>query len=125
MKPKFPFAPLALFGLVLVFLNFLFAGCATTKKVDWNSRVGNFTYEQAVAELGPPDKTAKLADGLMVADWVSRRSGGGSFSIGTGFYGSHTGVGIGQTIGSGYGERILRLTFGSDGRLSVWSQQNR
>jgi hypothetical protein len=103
----------ALFGL-------LAAGCSTTKKVDWNSRVGSYTYDQAVAEMGPPDKQAKLADGKTVAEWIARRAGGGGLSIGTGVYGSHTGVGVSQSIGSGGGDRVTRLTFGSDGKLTSW-----
>ena len=59
------------------------AGCATGR-VDWSARVGSFTFDQAVVELGPPDKQAKLSDGRTVADWVSRYSGGPSVSVGTG-----------------------------------------
>ena len=44
----------------------LAAGCATTG-VDWAVRVGNYTFDQAVVELGPPDKQAKLQDGLRAA----------------------------------------------------------
>jgi len=29
------------------FLALLLAGCASTPKVDWNSRVGSFTYDNA------------------------------------------------------------------------------
>jgi hypothetical protein len=100
----------------------LFTGCATTKKVDWNSRVGSYTYDQAVGEMGPPDKQAKTSDGQTVAEWVWRHSGGSSISFGTGFYGRHTGVAVGQTIGSGYQESVTRLTFGPDGRLVTWSR---
>ena len=38
----------------------VFAGCATGPKIDWAARVGHFTYNQAVLELGPPDKVAQL-----------------------------------------------------------------
>jgi hypothetical protein len=41
-------------------------GCVT-QKIDWSARVGNYTYAQAVMELGPPDKSAKLTDGTVVA----------------------------------------------------------
>jgi len=95
-------------------------GCATTQSVDWNSRVGSYTFDQAVTDLGPPNKQAKLSDGKTVAEWVTHRSGGGSFSIRTGIYGSHSSVGVGQTIGSSYNDRVLRLTFGSDGKLATW-----
>ena len=109
-------------SMLLIVTALAFVGCATTKKVDWNSRVGAFTYDQAIAELGPPDKQAKLSDGKTVAEWITHRSGGGGLSIGTGFYGSHTGVGVGQTIGTGGQDHGLRLTFGTDGRLADWSK---
>jgi hypothetical protein len=105
----------------------LLAGCASTPKVDWNSRVGNFTYDQAVAELGPPDKSTKLSDGSTVADWITRKSSGLSLGLGTGYssYGGSsavgTGVGVAAPVG-GNGVHILRLTFGPDGILKQWSK---
>jgi len=48
----------------------LLAGCATT--VDWPSRVGTYTYDEAVKELGPPDKSATTTDGILVAEWLVR-----------------------------------------------------
>jgi hypothetical protein len=30
------------------------AGCATVPQVDWTSRVGKYTYDEAVTELGSP-----------------------------------------------------------------------
>ena len=107
---------LATFALV-------FGGCSTTKKVDWDSRVGNYTYDQAVTELGPPDKQTTLSDGKLVADWISRRSGGGtSFGIGGGSFGRSGGVGVGVGTSSGYKDRVLRLTFGPDKKLLSWSK---
>ena len=32
------------------FLALLLAGCASTPKPDWNTRVGSFTYDQAVGD---------------------------------------------------------------------------
>lgn len=98
------------------------AGCATTKPIDWNSRVGSYTFDQAVTELGPPDKQAGLSDGKTVAQWITRRSGGTSFSVGTGFYGGNTGVGVGQTVGTGYSDRVLTLTFSTNHVLAAWSK---
>jgi hypothetical protein len=106
----------------LAFLTWLAAGCSTTPKVDWNSRVGNYTFDQAVSELGPPDKQAKLSDGSTVAEWITGRSGGSAFSVGTGVYGRSTGVGVSQTVGSGGAQRVLRLVFDKDGRLQSWSK---
>ena len=111
--------------LLLAFLAVAIAfitGCQTTKPIDWNSRVGTYTYDQAVVELGPPDKQAPLSDGKMVAQWITHRNGGSSFGIGTGFYTGGMGVGVGQSVGSGYRDRILTLTFGADGKLAAWSK---
>ena len=107
---------------VISLLTVVVAGCGTTKKVDWNGRMGNYTFDQAVAELGPPDKQAKTSDGRTVADWIEHRNGGASFTLGTGFYSPHTGVAVGHTVGSGYQELVTRLTFGLDGKLVSWSK---
>ena len=105
------------FAVALVLL-----GCSTTKSVDWNTRVGSFTYDQAILELGPPDKQDKLSDGKTLAEWIVRGSAGAGLSLGTGFYGSNAGVGVSQSVGSGYSGRSLKLTFDTDGRLSNWSK---
>jgi hypothetical protein len=116
MSPRVP----ALFMFVLAAI--LFAGCKSTPKIDWNSRVGTYTYDEAVIELGPPEKTAKLSDGSTVADWVVGKKSSPTFSIGTGVYGSHGGVGVGQTSGGSSRLRILRLTFDDKNVLRSWSQ---
>jgi hypothetical protein len=110
-------------ALVMLVLGVVsFAGCATTKPIDWNSRVGSYTFDQAVTDLGPPDKQAGLSDGKTVAQWITHRSGAASFSVGTGFYGGNTGVGVGQTVGTGYSDRVLTLTFGTNHVLAAWSK---
>ncbi|HXF09413.1 MAG TPA: hypothetical protein VN625_01425 [Desulfuromonadaceae bacterium] len=113
------------FTVIVAFLVGWIVGCASTPKVDWNTRVGNYTYDQAVVELGPPDKQAKLSDNTIVAEWVKRTSGSG-FSIGIGgggLVGSHTalGGGVSQGVGS-YHDKVLKLVFAPDGRLASWSK---
>ncbi len=104
----------------------MLAGCKTTPPVDWQARVGTYTYDQAVTELGPPDRQATLTDGQTVAKWVSHRSGGSSIGVGTGFFsggyggGSAVGVGMGQNLGNA--DRVLTLTFGTNKVLSAWSK---
>jgi hypothetical protein len=105
-------------GLLVAFM----VGCATTRPIDWNSRVGIYTFDQAVTELGPPDKQAALSDGKIVASWITHRYGGTSFSIGTGFYGGNSAFGVGQTVGTGYPDRVLTLTFGTNYVLAAWSK---
>jgi hypothetical protein len=110
-------------------LCLLFAGCATNK-VDWNSRIGNYTYDQAITELGPPDKSAKLTDETTVAEWLTRRG--------------YSGGSVGFAYGYGYPDRyyypgpfyhhyyeppspdyFIRLTFGPDGKLQSWRRLTR
>ena len=104
------------------FLALLLAGCASTPKVDWNSRVGSFTYDHAVAEMGPPDKSAKLSDGSTVAEWFIKHGSSVSFGVGTGFYSRGSSVGVGQTVGTSPSGEYLRLTFGADGKLTQWER---
>jgi hypothetical protein len=104
------------------FLALLLAGCASTPKADWNSRVGSFTYDQAVAELGPPDKSASLSEGSTVAEWFIKHSSSVSFGVGTGLYSRGSSVGVGQTVGTSPAGEYLRLTFGADGNLTKWER---
>lgn len=101
----------------------IFTGCATTKKIDWNSRIGNYTFDQAVVDFGPPDKQQRLTDGKNVVEWITRRSQGGSVSVGTGFFSGPAGVGIVNSTGPTYYEQKLRLTFDTNGLLSAWSKK--
>jgi hypothetical protein len=104
-------------------LALLLAGCATPR-IDWAARVGNYTLDQAIVEIGPPDKQAKLTDGTVVADWLTRR----------GYYYTYPSFGYhryypGWYYGPGYVERspdyFLRLTFGPDSRLQTWKKFTR
>jgi hypothetical protein len=107
--------PLAVAALLLA------GGCAT-QRVDWNARVGLYTYDQAIAELGPPDKTAKLTDGSTVAEWLVRRVRGDSQVLFMGGYGFYRRGFFAPTYivnGPDY-ERYLRLTFDPEGRLTAW-----
>ena len=118
LPPKVTGLVLAGVALFVLFLT----GCRSTPKVDWNSRVGSYSYDQAVGEFGVPDKTATLSDGRTIAEWITGHTGGGAFSFGIGSYGSHTGVGVGQTIGTSGRTRGLRLTFDANGTLTAWSK---
>jgi hypothetical protein len=116
--------PAAKFSLlaVLFFAAAFIIGCDTTPPIDWNSRVSAYTFDQAVTDLGPPDRQAKLSDGKTVAEWITQRSGGTGLSVGTGFYTGGVGVGVGQSLGSGYPDHVLKLVFGTDNKLASWSK---
>jgi hypothetical protein len=91
-------------------LALLVAGCATTK-IDWNSRIGSYTFDDAVVELGVPDRQATLVDGSIVAEWLTGRGGayGHAYSFPRSRF--HT-YDITEMP-----DRYLRLVFGADRSL--------
>jgi len=90
MRPAMKFLLPVILALAVAFL----AGCTTTPPVDWNTRIGNYTYAQAVTELGPPARQARLNNDF----------------------------GADQTIGSSYNNQMLQLTFDTDSTLAAWSK---
>ncbi len=109
-------------AFLAVIFSFCLAGCKSTPPVDWNARVGAYTFDQAVTDLGPPDKQTKLSDNETVAQWITRSSGGSGFSIGTGFFSGPVGVGMSQSVGSSNPDKVLTLTFNTNYVLSAWSK---
>ncbi len=99
------------------------AGCASRPKVDWSARIGNYTFDQAVLDYGPPTKQAKLTDGTLVAEWQTQRGYtqteyipyGGYRYRRWGYYG-------GTPVTTYYPDAFLRLTFGPDGKLTAWKK---
>lgn len=112
-------------ALLAMFVWVLISGCTTRPTVDWSSRVGNYTYDQAVLELGPPDRMTEISGGKKVADWVVGHSRSPRFSIGVGTYGRGGGVGGGTGTGGDSIEQILRLTFAANGTLESWVKTSR
>ena len=104
-------------ALTVAFLT----GCATPPPVDWDSRVGHYTYGQALTELGSPDRQARLSDGKVVSKWFVQPPVAPHFNSGMSYYGS-TGFGAGQTVGAGINSQMLQLTFDTDGKLTAWSK---
>lgn len=119
---------LLMLGLVL-FLG----GCASEPKsakpnpktVNWSERVGTYTYDQALADLGKPAVIGESADGK-TAEWSLRRSPRVSFGlgVGSGSFGHHggVGVGVGSTVSPPPSGENLRLKFDKDGKLKEWSK---
>jgi len=102
----------------------LLAGCAT-RKIDWAGRTGNYTLDQAVIEFGPPDKQARLTDGTVVAEWLTRRGYrqvypmGGYCGYGSPWYNGPYYAGYIDSYSPDY---FLRLMFGPDGMLQTWKK---
>ena len=107
-----------------VSLALVLGGCVTAPQINWAARVGNYTFDQAVTELGPPDKQARLTDGATVAEWLMQR-GRSHFFLSTGFgygwpyYGSVSPGWVDTTTSPDW---YLRLTFAPDGKLSAWKR---
>ena len=109
-------------GCAAVLLAAVLTGCAT-KNIDWASRVGAYTFDQVVVEIGPPDKQAKLTDGMLDAEWLTRRGYHQVYATG-GYYGSpYGGWGFPPAyVDTSAPDYFLRLTFGPDGRLQAWKK---
>ena len=117
INPALKFSLFVILSLVTAF----FTSCTTTPPIDWNSRVGHYTYEQAVAELGRPNRQAKLSDGTTVSKWYARPNVAPSVNSGMSYYGS-TGFTGNQTVGPGGNDQMLQLTFGTNDVLTAWSK---
>ena len=109
--------------LLVLLAALVFAGCATGPKIDCAARVGHYTYDQAVLELGPPDKVAKLDNGIIVANWITQRG----YAYTTGGAAVYGGPYPGTVIIPGYTQSYsptyyLRLAFGADGKLTEWKK---
>ena len=105
----------------IAFASALLAGCATTPPVDWNSRVGNYTYFQAVTDLGPPARQSSLSDGKTVCKWFIQSVIGPRFNSGMSYYGN-TGFAPSQSAASCHSDQMLQLTFDTNNTLTAWSK---
>jgi hypothetical protein len=113
-------AKVLLLAILIPFVVFI-AGCKTTTQVNWDSRVGSYTFDQAVADLGQPSKQATLSDGKNVAQWITLHGSNG-FVAGGGYGIGNYGTGTGQAIAQSYKDHVLELTFGTDGKLVSWAK---
>jgi len=108
-------------------------GCATTPQVDWNSRIGAYSYDQAVIDLGPPDKMAKLSDGGTVVEWKTSSGRYYTSSPPFGYYGGPYGGRYGPYPGyllstqfiDKSPDTYLRLVFDPGGLLASWTDFSR
>ncbi len=106
----------------LIVVIFLIGSCASgpktnIKEIDWRGRLGTYTYEEALAELGEPDVIGESSEG-MIAEWMLRRSPMVSFGFGFGA----PGVGLGTSVSPPPSGEYLHLRFDKDGKLAEWSR---
>lgn len=120
-------------ALSFVVTALLFAGCASKPKpnlskseaaeVNWSERIGKYTWDQALADLGRPVVLSESSEGR-AGEWELRRSPRMSFGfgVGGGSFGrrSGVGVGVGSSVTPPPSGEYLRLQFGPDGQLKEW-----
>ena len=99
------------------------SGCVGPK-IDWGLRVGIYTYDQAIMELGPPEKSARTSDNTMVADWLLYRGqtyahSTTSYGYYPGYFGSYLPAYVDTYTGPNH---YLRLIFDPSGKLQSWKQ---
>jgi hypothetical protein len=103
---------------------FVLAGCATP--INWQARVGVYTFDQAVTDYGPPMASATLSDHTRVCDWMTER---GAVMVSPGpypYYGrGYWGPGYGAYSATTFPARFLRLTFAPDGKLKAWKEYSK
>ena len=111
-------------AVVITLAAFLLAGCATP--INWQARVGIYTYDQAVMDYGPPMAFATLSDRSTVAEWMIERGAvvatPSPYMYGPGYWGP---VGGGYYYPTYFPARFLRLTFTPDGKLKAWKQYSK
>ena len=90
------------------------AGCVSGP--DWPARVGSYTYDDAVKELGPPDKKETLTDGTLVAEWL--QANGRSYATYRGGYPRPYSWGPPLEVAESPASYV-RLTFGPDHQLTA------
>ena len=108
-------------------------GCVTQPKIDWAPRVGAYTYDQAVIELGPPDKMATLSDESIVAEWLTRRGRyyGSSAGYGAyygrpyGWYGPYPSYYAAPNYVDKSPDTFVRLVFDPEGVLASFTEFRR
>lgn len=61
--------PVTGFGVLLI-LAALAASC-TSSRTKWEGRVGIYSYQEALLDLGKPLKSEQLSDGTIIVDWMT------------------------------------------------------
>jgi len=97
----------------LACLTLLFVGGCKSKPstVQWDNRVGLYTYDMAVDEFGSPNNEAVLGDGTQLCQWLIRRRSSSTYKI---LYGSWLDDGEEKM------DEFLTLSFDSKGVLRGW-----
>jgi hypothetical protein len=109
-------------------LALLVTACASPQ-VNWSGRVGSYTYDQAVQELGRPQTVQPAPGGGHIAEWLTERGTPRRIGYGLGGGYANPDLGIGEPrVVEDYPatpDKFLHLEFGADGKLAAWKWINR
>jgi len=111
----------------LTFISVLvLAGCIAAGNKQWSARVGHYTLDQAVSELGQPERSVLLMGGAVMVEWFAEspgnvKPGGPNQEWPVHF---HNGA-ASASAPTGCPTCHLRLTFAPDEILASWQMYSR
>jgi hypothetical protein len=115
-----------IFPAVFLLTSLFLCGCAGTQGIDWDKRIGNYSYDDMRGDYGQPWKTQIAADGFKTCDWpVYVRV---SWQTHTGYdytYGRDYFPITDQPNASGGVKYFYRMTFDAKGLLTKWEKIKR
>lgn len=98
------------------------AGCSTTSSVSWDKQIGVYSWDDALADLGPPDQVDDQPGGVKMAVWSKERSVGITPTADAPPYVLRETLSAGPAYGSTAPAKVLRLSFTPDGKLFDWER---
>ncbi len=99
----------------------LLMGCSTAS-VNWDKRVGVYSWQDALTELGPPARVADLAGGVKAAEWITPRTTGLPTAASTHSSLRAASIDASPNYGNTAPDKVLRLSFTPDGKLIDWDR---
>jgi hypothetical protein len=79
-----------------------------------------YSWDDALTELGTPDRVADMAGGVKAAEWIESRSPSSTVAEPAPSYTRAEPIESYPTYGSRAPNKVLRLTFTPDGKLLDW-----
>lgn len=97
-------------------------GCATPSSVNWDQRIGTYTWDDALAEFGTPTRITELTGGVRAAEWIWPRTQVETVAPPPPTYERGQPSSPTQTYGTTAPDKILKLSFTPDGKLMDWKR---
>lgn len=105
----------------LVTVSFLL-GCVAPASVNWDQRIGTYTWDEAVTEFGPPTRVTDETGGVKAAEWIRPRMQVEPVAPPPPTYERGEPVDPAQSYGTTAPDKILKLSFTPDGKLMDWKR---